>query len=447
MRSVKHVAVVVLTSCMSLFLGLLTSVLLARTLGPTGRGVMATVLLWPQVLIWIAGLSYGSGNIYMGARHPGQRHKLFSNSLLVALMTGLPVGAVTAKYLPDALGLHGSEKRLLVIGLLSLPAMLWGEYVTAILQGAGEFIKFSIVKLISPLTIACGLVGCLLTHSLTIDSAIYVTWAGYFLPTVVACLLLGQSGTLALRPDLSLLKSTLKYSLRVYGGAAIGITNRRADQIIMTAIVTPYSLGLYAFAVSIAEMMTLVTSAISAVLLPRAARERDPSVRIVVVTRAIRWTVALSICGALALAVAIPIILPWIWGDKFSNSIVAIWILLPGTIAIGANSAMVAALQAGGRPASAVLGESACLIMTLPALYILLPRLGIYGAATASTCGYVISAAITAVQFRRLYGFTELLSFRAIGDDCREVFGSLRARNIRRGSTGASASLRGEVHA
>jgi O-antigen/teichoic acid export membrane protein len=112
--------------------------------------------------------------------------------------------------------------------------------------------------------------------------------------------------------------------------------------------------------------------------------------------------VLLGVCGAVLLAVAAPMLVPFLLGDAFEPAVVLIWILLVGYVA-RAYCAVVAAGAAGLRVARiAGVAEAAALVVTVTMLPFLLPRLEAVGAAITSTCAYVVTAVVAFYMYRRL---------------------------------------------
>jgi O-antigen/teichoic acid export membrane protein len=411
--------------------GLLTGMLLARTLGPTGRGLMTTVLIWPQILTWMGGLSLGYANIYYGAAQPHGRRRLFANSLWAALALGSIVGVSAALVLPHFVRLDPQQHRLLTISLLLMPFGLWADFAVSLLHGTGRFDRLGVVRLAAPVVTAAGLLGLWAAHALTVSTAILATWTGSWVQTGLTLWFLTRDGSAGIRPDRGLLRRSLAYASRIHIGTLASVANARLDQLILTLVLAPRALGLYAFAVTLSELLNQAATALSAVLLPKVAGQEDEAARRALAEQSARWALLLGVLGALALYFAAPLCVRLLWGSRFVEAVPTVRVLLPGTVALGLAGTLGASLRGSGQPLAGTVAQLASLAVMTPMLLVLLPRMGIFGAGLASTCGYIVNCLVAACYFSRVFGRASLLAIcptRRDWDDLRMVFAQLRRR-------------------
>ncbi len=91
-----------ITTLIVLLLGLTTSVLLSRNLGPTGRGEIAAAMLWPVLLIYIGSTGLISSTLYFAALPDAKTETIFANVMALALLQGsvaMGVGFVALPWL------------------------------------------------------------------------------------------------------------------------------------------------------------------------------------------------------------------------------------------------------------------------------------------------------------------------------------------------------------
>jgi len=404
---------------------LLTGMLLAHTLGPTGRGLMVPVLLWPQMLSWGAGLSLNFANLYFGAAEPQTRRRLLANSLCAALILGGLAGAGAALVLPRFLPLTNAQRPLLTISLLLLPVSVFADAGLALLMSTHRFDRVSLVRACPPLVTAACLILFWLTHVLSVTSAILATWAGGYTAVGLIVWFLVRQGYVGARPDGPLLRRTLRYGVRTHLGTLASLANTRLDQLLMTALVAPRTLGLYAFATTLAEMLNQVASATALVLTPKVAGEADALAQRGIAVKSARWVLLLGVAGAAVLYVAAPALTGLLWGSRFLPAVPTVRVLLPGVVAAGLASALGAALRGAERPLPSTIAELASLSVMVPLLWLLLPRYGIFGAGIASTAAYLLRCAVLVVCFERHFGPGSVQAIRPTRDDWQEVCGGV----------------------
>lgn len=385
-------------------LGLLTGTLLARSIGPEGRGLMTTILIWPQMLAWAGGLSLGYANIYYGSSDFTVRRQLFANSFWIALVLGICVGGLSTFIIPHFALLTQQQHMLLLISLWTLPLGFWMDYATSLLNSTGHFERLGIVRLASPAFAAVCLVFLWKMHSLTVLSAVLTAWAGSWLQFVLTIHYLGTYGCISFRPNLALLHRSLSYSSKMHIGTLAGLTTGRLDQLVMTAIIAPKALGLYAFSVTLSEMLRQISASVVTVLYPKLSGEMSDDERGELAVKSTRWMLIIVSFSALLLFFIAPWIVPFIWGSRFVEAIPTLNILLPGTLALCVGITMVTSLRGAGKPGVTTAAELASLAVMMPLLWRLVPEMGIFGAGLASTCGYTVYCIVAAYYFKKTFG-------------------------------------------
>jgi len=150
-------------------------------------------------------------------------------------------------------------------------------------------------------------------------------------------------------------------------------------------------LGLYALAVVISEALWQIPGAASLALFPRTARTVDRG--------ATEFTCQLMhqilvIAAVLAAAIALGswVFVPLVFGQRFRPSVAVVWILLPGTLALSLGRVGVSDLAGRGKNGYSSVFSITALIVTVLLDLLLIPRMGIWGAAVASSAAYSTNA-------------------------------------------------------
>ena len=161
-------------------LGLVSGVLLARGLGPAGRGAFFAVLLWPTILGWLATLGITKATTYLRARHPEYERDLASIGLWVSLVAGGALALGLQPWLPWLL--HGYPPSVVGLGRLALllvPVMAFSDILMGMFDGAREYRLLTAFRLSLPVLQAVGLAVLLLGGWLTVTSAVWAPARGH----------------------------------------------------------------------------------------------------------------------------------------------------------------------------------------------------------------------------------------------------------------------------
>ncbi|MGA6948088.1 MAG: hypothetical protein WBZ00_10075, partial [Solirubrobacterales bacterium] len=73
---------------------MVTGVILARTLGPSGRGELAAVILWPTMLWTVGNMGVVDSVTFHSARRSAPQRSIVSTSLVIALVQSIVLVAI-----------------------------------------------------------------------------------------------------------------------------------------------------------------------------------------------------------------------------------------------------------------------------------------------------------------------------------------------------------------
>jgi O-antigen/teichoic acid export membrane protein len=184
----------------------------------------------------------------------------------------------------------------------------------------------------------------------------------------------------------------------------VALLNYRIDVYVVATFASAGALGIYTVAVSGAESLGVLTQVASIVTAPHiGSLGREEAAELT--ARAMRSNFALALLAAGVLYFVATPLITVLYGHAFAPAAVAFRILLIGVIALS-NGGIVSSfftLQLGNPNVPlriASLGAGVCLIISL----ILVPRIGIVGAAIATSVAYVLSQVVVLLVFYRSSG-------------------------------------------
>jgi len=180
----------------------------------------------------------------------------------------------------------------------------------------------------------------------------------------------------------ALSRDLFSYGLRVYGTDVIATLAAQVDQALVVRFLTGSGLGLYTIALAASRTIAIFQGSIVVVLFPRAAAlDADEAVTLVV--RAAR--ISLVAIGSLAALVAllVPVMLPLLYGRTFAAAIPVAQVLLAEAALGGTTLVLCQAFLSTGRPFVVTMLQAAGLATVIPLMLVLIPRLGLIGAAVS----------------------------------------------------------------
>ena len=189
-------------------LNVVTGIILARTLGPSGRGELAAVVLWPTMLWTVGNLGVVDSVTFHSARRTAPQRSIVSTSLAIALVQSAVLVAIGLVLVPLVLAKQeASVVRDCMIFLASIPTSLVTLYLASVLNGTHRFVPFNVVRATVFLGNAAGLVALAIASELTVTSAMIAYLASQVLTVLIAVIFVLPSSGPPSRPQRLLARS------------------------------------------------------------------------------------------------------------------------------------------------------------------------------------------------------------------------------------------------
>jgi len=385
---VRNVKLVFVANAMILFCGVVTSLLSAWALGPAGRGDLLVVTLWPPVCALLVTLGLDQAHRYWVAKDPDCASTLFSNAILFALTVGPMTVLLSELVIPHVVGERSPEvMRLVRIYLVNIPAALIQFLMIGLLEGARRFGWAGASRLLFFVVQAVVYFVLWMYGRLTVESAALTLMVAQFGAMSLSLFAVMRELKPRWQPSWSRWKSALGYGVRDYPGIMADFTTLRLDQLLLGGMASSAAIGLYFIAVRLSEMIAILAGSIADALMPEvAASENDRAERLL--GRSLRLTLYTHLLALLPLWIAAPYALRYVYGESFLAATSTLRILLLASVVLGAGGIMTSGLRGFGNPGLATIARLASAVVTVISLLLLLPRLGIVGAAVASLLGY-----------------------------------------------------------
>ncbi|WP_185747284.1 oligosaccharide flippase family protein [Humibacillus xanthopallidus] len=371
------------------------TVLVARLGGAEDVGILALLRVLPGLFGVLAacGLPGATGYFLAG---PDSRAERLWPTIRAVMVLGAAGGTTAWLLLSPVIAsllLPGASPLVLALAGLTVATQLPVAVSKSSLQAlddrsgsnivtAAEELAFVPAYLLAQLAGLTGGLG-LVTSLLAADVAV-ATWGWIRLRHRAVQLGIVMHG----RPDRVLARRIVSFGLRGQVGGIVGLLNLRLDFILLGAMAGPAALGVYAVASKFAELVRLPALAVTWVTYPAVARQ-GPARAAAEARRQLPVLLAVGVVGAGVIALVVGPLLPLIYGPAFEAAVAPTRIIVCGLVAAPAGGLASGFLLGTRRPGtnSLLLGAGLVVTVTLDAL--LIPRLGVTGAAVASAAAYL----------------------------------------------------------
>ena len=394
-RILRHFTARVLTAG----LGFAVVWLTARYLGAAGRGQVSLFLTDVSGLALLAGLVGGSSLIYLVPRR--NVWLLLRPAYAWGALVSVGGAAVIALLRPVgvAYGVHLAAVALVQV-LLSINVLL--------LLGRQREQTYNLLTAAQAALLALALALAYAgAHWLRPEAYYYANYLAYGLPWGISTALLGRlPDAWEARPRRARAgaRELARHSRGAHLSNLLAFANYRFGYYAVAALAGPAALGVLSVGVALAEAIWLIprsTALIQYVALVNAADKRRQTHAAL---RGSRLTLLATAGAVLALAAVPAGWLAAVFGPEFGAAHSVILALAPGILLNGAGMQASTYFAGVGRYGVNNRATLLGLVLTVPTCLLLVPRLGIVGAALSMTLAYTAASGYLFAHYRRAIG-------------------------------------------
>ncbi|WP_275587478.1 lipopolysaccharide biosynthesis protein [Rhodococcoides fascians] len=391
----------VVSRVLASMLMLLTAPIIARAIGPDGRGITAAA---------IAALTLAPYFVGFGLPWAVRRRAAVSTSPYDIGRTAQILTVFTA--MPAALIAFGADQTIfdeltassriaLAIGFVLSPTLVLRNNVISLFVVDRNYLSIFWLTMAQPTSYVIFIGAAAASGQLEPASTI----AAFIASTLVSAILTEFLRPFKYRGKRVSMRPLLVESLKAAGGQLAEVSSQRFDQVLLLPLIGPVALGHYAVAANVASAPNPVGQATGASAFSSIANEKSNPVGAVVAS--LRRGIALGIlCGA-TVAIVSPFAIPLIFGVEFSESILSAEILSIGTLITISASTLTSAMFAINKGVSVTISQFGGLLIGLGVMLWAAPNYGSVGAAFAAITGYLatflLGCGLTRVPVLRIF--------------------------------------------
>jgi O-antigen/teichoic acid export membrane protein len=369
------------TRIVTMLLAAMLGVLTARVLGTHGRGIYVTPMV-DAGIVTAAFTGLSSATSYFLLRRDAGRAVVRASLLAALAFIVAGAGAVCI------LAAIGHALWAAAAAMLSLPGPAALTIATGYATGT---YRVRLCAAFGAASTALTLVVMIVVFTLGARNATGAI-GGWLIATniaaagVVAWLLLDAR---RLPPGAISARDFTKYALRSGLVGLVTLLNYRADVYLVAVLGTPVMLGMYTLAVSAAETLLTTTQVTALVTAPHVGGLEERAAA-ALAARAVRHNVLVAGVCCAGLALLAPLAVQLLYGAAFMPVVPALRVLLIGVFALSLGSPMSTYFTIRlGRPEVPLILASSSAVICIVASIVLIPRIGLVGAALASTVAYI----------------------------------------------------------
>lgn len=368
--------------------GFVTSVLVARELGPAGRGEYAVTTALSLIGVQIGNAGLHASNTYAVAKDRSLLPGLLANSLFIAVLLGGAVAALCLIFLLVVPEVGPADNLLRAFGLLLIPVGLCYLLLQNLLLGVMDIASYNWIDL----TIKVLCLALIAGATLAGRKEVVLFFAAGLVAQLIGIGLAGRKlwsfPASEFRPSWRLFRAYVGVGIRAYLAAIFAFLVLRVDLLMVKYFLGATSAGFYSVATTLGDSLLGIAVVVGTILFPRlTAMERFAERKAL----ARRWSLLVAfgtLPVMLVLAMASPFLIPRLFGPEYQLAVSAFIWLLPGLYALGVEVVMVQFLNSMGYPKKVTLAWSACCIANVLLNLWAIPKWNIVGASIVSSICY-----------------------------------------------------------
>ncbi|MEH6988331.1 flippase [Cytobacillus firmus] len=406
---VKNTIMTLSRQISGILLGLLASIIIARSLGPEGNGLYQLIVLLPTTLMTLLNLGVGTSSVYyVGQKKYDIKDIIKTNTASGAVLSlaAVIIGLIGVMFFSDKF-FEGVPPNYLYFILLIMPLLMLNDFYLVIFQGVQDFKSFNSLALLRQLAALITLVLFIFVLKIGLVGTVIAFIAGVVTQFIVTLILLNKN----LKTNLfsgsfskAYFKESFSFGFKAHFSNVLSFINYRADIYLISMFLNPAAVGLYGVAVSIAERLWIVSQSISSVLYPAISSSSDVDSKNKLTSVISRNVLFFSIIAGIVFYFASDLIFRLLFGEAYAESSDILKMLLPGIILFSVDRILSNDLAGRGKPELNMYTSIFTVASNIILNILLIPKVGIAGAAVSTSVTYSLSTLVKMILFKRETG-------------------------------------------
>lgn len=379
--SIGHVIQILASNTFILGLNVLTGMIIARYLGPEGRGEQAAMIMWPTFLAYTLTLGIPAALVYYMKKKDANQGSLYIASFYMSLILGCVAIAIGSVIIPFWMKGYSNEViEFATWALIMSPIAMLGSINVATLQSRQEYHLYNFIRYVPVFSTLILLYGLVVTGHVTP----FYTSVAYLFPAIPVAIWvtvkLISNYKIKQKNKMESGKKLLGYGIRSYGTDVAGTFSGYIDQILVVGLLSPSSLGLYVVSLNLSKILNTIQNAITSVLFPKASGlEQADALNLTF--KVFRISTVITMILGIGIFIVAPYLLVLLYGESFIEAIAVFRILIFQTAITSTSWILSQGFMSIGKPGSVTIIRVVSLGLNVILLNVFIPLLGIEGAA------------------------------------------------------------------
>ena len=401
MSYIKNSFFTLVSNVTMIFIGFFTSFIISRNLGADLQGVFNLAVLMPTMLYNFMNFGQDTAVMYFLSNKSAKKKDAVNNMITVTIIysvASLVIGGLLIVLLKERLFTEVSYN-LLIMALIISPLTFLNNNLLAVMKSEGKFKDVNKIQVLNKIIylIICTVLFFIVKVEIVIFGNIFI-----LLVSIVSLWRRLEIHKVKLSFDKEYQKRNINYGFKSYLANMITFLNYRLDTLLIQGITNNLAMvGQYGVAVTLAEQVWILASAVSSVMFPYLTSIESDEDKTKVTAMTLKVVMIFTFLAIVVLFLFANVI-GFIYGPDFYGSILPFKILLIGIFSLSLGKILANDIAARGKPELNAFSNLVGLVFNVTFNIILIPKYGIVGAAIATSISYTITSSLFIISFLRL---------------------------------------------
>jgi O-antigen/teichoic acid export membrane protein len=409
----------------SILIGMLLVIVLARFLGPDARGQYALITFLPLMLLTFLNFGINVSTIFFVSKNQVNLQTAVVTNIILACFLGvfsIAVGIAIIHIFSEKYAYLNSL--YLYCALLALPFMFLMTFLQTVFQGLQEFKVFNSILLIQQLSTLILVFSLTALLHLDLFGAVLAFIIGYVATVLFIGYMLYRRYHVTIRISdfsFSYVKKLFAYGIKAHISNAFTFLNYRLDVFLLGYFAAPLAVGIYDVAVNIGERLSVFSQSISSVLFPKISSLQKDEERNKITSVVSRNLLLFIVLLSLVVYLLSDFVILLLFGKNYAESSNILKILLPGLALLAVEKVLSNDLAGRGKPEINMYVAIFNVVFNVLLNLYMIPKYRAVGAAISSTLTYSASFFIKVICYQR-YTRQRYRSFLVVQMDDFEMY-------------------------
>ena len=371
---------------------LLSGIVVARHLGPEGKGILTALIVVPTFITAFGHLGLPVSNIYLMAKKRDKQTLLVNSFYFFLLGSAVYVaGAFVLMPLLQTTFFSGVEsKGLICLALLMIPLLLAKHFLVSFMRGLEKYKEYNVANILQRILRLGVMLLLVFLFNLTVPLAIVAMLISLVVSNAYSYMIIKKKIPIgSWKGSTNQFKESISYGLKEYLGNVFFTLNVKIDLLVLAAFMDRASLGIYSVTTGIAGVFLLIPTSMVVVLLPKISKCTGGHID-TILRKSIVYNTILLLTGWLAFLIVGRPLISFLYGQEFNEAYPLSVIVLLGAMLLSLRQIISRYFSGVGRPEIKSLIAGINIPVKAVSLYLLLKWYGLYGAAWS----FVISSGV-----------------------------------------------------